>query len=75
MVPIINAKAGHWSKLASLRFCVIAATGRRKQTQTCRLVVDYATLSNNLRISDQLRQIVFAQKSTHLWQSNITLLD
>ena len=27
------AKAGHRSKLASLRFCVIAATGRRRHTQ------------------------------------------
>ena len=39
----------------SLRFCVIAATGRRKQTG--RLDVDYETLSDNLRVSDQLRAL------------------
>ena len=34
--------------------CVIAATGRRKHTHTGRLIVYYAALSNNRRVSDQL---------------------
>ena len=62
MVP----KAGHWSKLASVHFCVIAATHWKTQADTGRLVVDFETLSNNLRVSDQLRALGHKRIHVHV---------
>ena len=56
-------KAGHRSNLASLRFRVNAATERRKHTQVD-FFVDYAALSNNRRVSDQLG--TFGRRRIHV---------
>ena len=54
-----SSKAGHRSNLAPLRFRVNAATERRKHTQ-----VDYAALSNNRCVSDQLG--TFGRRRIHV---------